>query len=117
MVNFLLAIPPFPWFFRKTILREAMAGRLPERVRTRPKTPLQSDPASARLKLTGPDFLKEMSWSPYLDRYIERSALMAPHVRMNPEELSASLRPYYLNYWLQSGPRVRYRFEAETSTG
>ena len=117
MVNFLLAIPPFPWFFNKTILREAMAGRLPEKVRTRPKTPLQRDPVSARLKLTGPGLLKEMSWSAHLDRYIERSALMAPHAKMNQEQLSVSLRPYYLNYWLQSGPRVRYRFEAETSTG
>lgn len=107
MVNFLLAIPPFPWFFRKTLLREAMTGRLPERVRTRPKTPLQGDPVSAQLRLTGADLLKEMPWSTDLDRYIERSALEAPHVRMNRELLNLSLRAYCLNHWLQSGRRVQ----------
>lgn len=113
MVNFLLAIPPFPWFFEKTLLREGMRGRLPERVRTRPKTPLQGDPVSAQLRLTGAALLKEMSWSTDLDRYIGRSALIAPHVRMNREQLSVSLRPYCLNNWLRSGPRFRYKFYAE----
>jgi len=117
IVNFLLAIPPFPWFFNKKLLRDAMMGRLPERVRTRPKTPLQGDPVSARLRVTGPNFLKEMSWSADLDRYIERSALMAPRVGMNQERLSVSLRPYCLNYWLQSGPRVRNKFNDEILNG
>jgi asparagine synthase (glutamine-hydrolysing) len=117
IVNFLLAIPPFPWFFKKKLLRDAMTGRLPERVRTRPKTPLQGDPVSARLRLTGPDFLKQMSWNAGLDRYIKRSALMAPHGRMNQEQLSVSLRPYYLNSWLQSGPRVRNKFYDEILNG
>lgn len=117
MVNFLLAIPPFPWFFKKTLLREAMTGRLPERVRTRPKTPLQHGLISAQLRLTGADVLKEMPWSTVLGRYIERSALRAPHAKMNQEELSVSLRPYYLNIWLQSGPKVRSRFCAEAPNG
>ena len=114
MVNFLLAIPPFPWFFKKTLLREGMTGRLPERVRTRPKTPLQGDPVSAQLRRTGADLLQEMSWSTDLDRYIARSALQAPHVKMKQPQLSMSLRPYYLNIWLQAGPRVRYKFSPET---
>jgi len=117
IVNFLLAIPPFPWFFHKTLLREAMTRRLPERVRTRPKTPLQGDPISARLRLMGPDFLKEISWNTDLDRYIKRSGLMTPHAGMNQEQLSVSLRPYYLNYWLQSGPRVLNKFHAEILNG
>ena len=29
IVNYLLALPPFPWCFNKMLLREAMAGRLP----------------------------------------------------------------------------------------
>ena len=44
VVNFLLALPPFPLFFEKRILREAVAGRLPESVRTRRKTPLAGNP-------------------------------------------------------------------------
>lgn len=108
IVTFLLAIPPFPWFFRKTLLRDAMRGRLPERVRSRPKTPLQLDPVTAKLKLTGADRLKEISWSKDSDRYIECSVLKAPHLHMNEEQLNMSLRPYSLNIWLQSNRKVRY---------
>jgi asparagine synthase (glutamine-hydrolysing) len=117
IVNYLLALPPFPWFFEKMLLREAMAGRLPERVRMRPKTPLQGDPVSAQLKRTGAERLSQMPLSPDLDRYIERSALMAPHGKMNEEQVSASLRPYCLNIWLQSARRVRYNIHAEAGNG
>src|SRR4029077_9736515 len=44
IVEYLLALPPFPWFFEKALLREAMIGCLPESVRRRPKTPLAGDP-------------------------------------------------------------------------
>ena len=96
-------------------MRQAMAGRLPERVRTRPKTSLQGDPVSARLRLSGTDVLKEMPWSKDVDRYIERSALIMPHVRMNPEQVSVSLRPYYLNNWLRAWPRVWNKLNAEAA--
>jgi asparagine synthase (glutamine-hydrolysing) len=101
IVEFLLAIPPFPWFFRKTILRKAMAGRLPERVRTRPKTPLVGDPVSAQLRLNGADVLKEMSWSEEIDQYIQRPALKLL-MRLHQEQLGMELRPYCLNVWLKS---------------
>jgi asparagine synthase (glutamine-hydrolysing) len=117
VVNFLLAIPPFPWFFRKTLLREAMAGRLPERVRTRPKTPLQGDPISAQLHRTGVERLKEMSLVQDLDRYIDHSALMAPHATMNREQISVQLRPFCFNMWLQSAQRIRYNIHAEARNG
>ncbi len=44
IVDFLLALPPFPFCFEKRLLRDAMAGRLPEACRFRPKTPLYDDP-------------------------------------------------------------------------
>lgn len=109
IVNFLLAIPPFRWFFQKTLLRKTMAGRLPEGVRTRPKTPLQGDPILAQLKLTGVEHLKPIPWNTDLDRYVQRSALRAPHAKMTSQELLVNLRPYILNIWLQSKPRVRYK--------
>jgi asparagine synthase (glutamine-hydrolysing) len=117
MVNFLLAIPPFPWFFRKTLLREAMTGRLPERVRTRPKTPLQSDPVLAQIRRSGIENLEKMPLSQVLGRYIDRNALPTPHAKMNQEELSVNLRPYSLNIWLQSAQRIRYNIHAEASNG
>jgi len=117
MVNYLLAIPPFPWFFRKTLLREAMTGRLPERVRTRPKTPLRSDPVRAQIKRARNEGWKKMALNADLDRYIDRSVLMAPHARMNPDQVRMTLRPYALNIWLQSARRIRYNIHAESSNG
>jgi asparagine synthase (glutamine-hydrolysing) len=117
IVNYLLALPPFPWFFQKMLLREAMAGRLPETVRMRPKTPVQSDTLSAQFRRAGAQRLNQMHWSKDLDKYIDRSALMPPHGKMNPEQLSNSLRPYCLNIWLQSARRVRYNIHAEAGNG
>jgi asparagine synthase (glutamine-hydrolysing) len=117
MVNYLLALPPFPWFYKKTLVREAMTGRLPERIRTRPKTPLQGDPVSAQLRRTGVEQLKKIPWSPDLDRYIDRSTLIAPHAKMDQEQASVGLRPYCLNIWLQSAHRIRYNIHAEASNG
>jgi len=117
IVNFLLALPPFPWFFQKMLLREAMTGRLPETVRMRPKTPVQSDTLSEQFRRTGIERLEQMHWSKDLDKYIDRSALIPPHGKMNPEQLSNSLRPYCLNIWLQSARRIRYNMHAEAKNG
>lgn len=107
MVNYLLALPPFPWCYKKMVVREAMTGRLPERVRIRPKTPLQSDPTLAQIQRVGNEQLNKIPLSGALDRYINRSAVTAPHAKMNSEEVSVSLRPYSLNIWLQSARRIR----------
>jgi len=117
IVNYLLALPPFPWFFQKMLLREAMTGRLPETVRMRPKTPVQSDTLSEQFRRTGIERLKQMPWSKDIDKYIDRSALIPPHGKMNPEQLSNSLRPYCLNIWLQSARRIRYNMHAEGKNG
>ena len=113
MVNYLLALPPFPYFFQKMLLREAMVGRLPERVRVRPKTPLQGFPVLAQLRRTGAERLKQTSLSRELDRYVERSALVPPEDRMNIEEVNAGFRPYSLNLWLQLARNVRYNIHVE----
>jgi asparagine synthase (glutamine-hydrolysing) len=117
IVNYLLAIPPFPWFFEKMILREAMVERIPERVRMRPKTPLQGDPVLAQLQKTGAAELNQMPWSKDSDRFIERSALMPLHGKMNAEQIRTHLRPYCLNIWLQSARRIRYNMHVEASNG
>jgi asparagine synthase (glutamine-hydrolysing) len=117
VVNYLLALPPFPWFFQKMLLREAMAGRLPERVRTRPKTPLQGDPVLAQLRKTEGVQVKQIPWCPVADRYINRSALVAPHGKMNAEQINTSFRPHCLNIWLWSARRVRYNIQAEAGNG
>jgi asparagine synthase (glutamine-hydrolysing) len=117
IVNYLLALPPFPWFFQKMLLREAMAGRLPESVRMRPKTPLHGDPVSAQFRRTGVAALTQMRWSEETDKYIDRSALAATHDKMNAVQVRNHLRPYCLNNWLQSARRVRYNIHAEAGNG
>jgi len=117
IVNYLLAIPPFPWCFQKMLLREAMARRLPERVRVRPKTPLHGDPVLAQLRRTGAKLPKQMPVSPELDRYIQRSALAQGHDKMNIEQIRSSLRPHCLNIWLESARRVRYNRYPEANNG
>ncbi len=117
IVNYVLALPPFPWFFRKMLLREAMAGRLPERVRTRPKTALQGDPVSAQVRRVGAELFNKIQWSREAERYIDRTALTTVHGNMNAVEISDSLRPWCLNIWLQSERRVRYNWQAEARNG
>jgi asparagine synthase (glutamine-hydrolysing) len=113
VVNFLLAIPPFPWFFKKALLREAMAGRLPGSVRARPKTPLQGDPALAQIRRNGMAKLKTIPISPELDRYVDRGAVEEPHAKMSSEQLTVSLRPHCFSIWLQSARRIRYNIRVE----
>jgi asparagine synthase (glutamine-hydrolysing) len=117
IVDYLLALPPFPWFFKKMLLRAAMAGRIPERVRLRPKTPLQGDPVSEQFRRTGAARLRQIRWSSDADRYIQRSALAPPHGKMKAQQIDGSLRPYCLNIWLQSMQRVRYNKHAEAGNG
>ena len=117
IVNYLLALPTFPWFFQKALLRVAMEERLPECVRTRPKTPLHADPLSAQLRRTRPELLNQIPWCPLADQYINRSALVQPHGKMNPEEVSTNIRPYCLNLWLQLARRFRGKIHAEAGNG
>jgi len=117
VVNYVLAIPPFPWFFEKMLLREAMAGRIPERIRMRPKTPLRGDPVSAQFQKTGAEKINQMPWSKDSDRYIERPALAPLHGKISAEQIRTRLRPYCLNNWLQSARRVRYNMHAEARNG
>lgn len=48
MVSLALALPSYPWCVDKTVLREAMAGHLPDEIRLRPKAPLAGDPVTLR---------------------------------------------------------------------
>ena len=48
LVSFSLSLPSYPWCVNKTILRDAMQGRLPDEIRLRPKTALAGDPLTVR---------------------------------------------------------------------
>jgi asparagine synthase (glutamine-hydrolysing) len=113
IVNFLLALPPFPYFFEKNILREATAGRLPESVRMRQKTPLGGDPLSKHLERSGTKWLDELNWSADMDSYTDRRLLQPFQNETDAEHLHSNIRPLCLNFWLQSVRKVRYNLRAE----
>jgi len=101
LVNYLLAIPSMPWFFRKYLLRETMRGRLPETIRMRPKTPLQEDPVVATLR-AGPKAIVKMQPAAQLKHYIDESRLPSLERNMDADEVELTIRPVCLNFWLRS---------------
>jgi asparagine synthase (glutamine-hydrolysing) len=118
IVNYILALPPFPWSFHKKLLREAMKGRLPEGIRRRPKTPLSSDPVVAMLRRHREvPWLDRARWSEEIDSYVDRNAPLPLHDDEDSEGAIQATRPLCLNFWLQSRARVRYNFIAEALHG
>lgn len=102
LVNYLLAIPSMPWFFRKHLLREAMRGRLPESIRTRPKTPLEVDPLLPALHGADLGSILKMQRSGQFEHYIDEGRLPSLAGEMSSEEAELKIRPICLNFWLLS---------------
>ncbi|HEV2315101.1 MAG TPA: asparagine synthase-related protein [Candidatus Acidoferrales bacterium] len=102
LVNFLLALPSMPWFFRKYLLRETMRGRLPEAIRLRPKTPSPFHPLLAALKCDETEPLVKMQPAHQLKHYINGSPASLLRPDMNEEEAELKINPACLNFWLLS---------------
>jgi len=98
IVDFLLGIPAFPWIFNKTLLRKAMRGRLPEEIRTRPKTPLAADPVQAILRRDGIKSLSRRVLEGPICEFVVPSALNDICASIEPERL----RPYCLDAWFKA---------------
>jgi asparagine synthase (glutamine-hydrolysing) len=114
IVDFLLALPPFPFCFEKRLLRDAMAGRLPEACRVRPKTPLYDDPLVESVRNPkATEWLDQVQWNSDMERYVNQSALAPIHEKCDSQQISLDLRPMCLNFWLQSARGVRYNLRAE----
>ncbi|HXN27026.1 MAG TPA: asparagine synthase-related protein [Candidatus Acidoferrales bacterium] len=113
VVNFLLALPPFPLFFEKQLLREVVAGRLPENVRTRRKTPLAGSPLLTHLRQTQTGWMDKMAWDAQMDSYVNKSEVAEFRSKTNSEQAHSDVRPLCLNFWLQSARKVRYNLRAE----
>ena len=114
IVEYLLALPPFPWFFQKRLLRETMTGRLPESVRVRPKTPFRGDPLLACLRRDGAKRINQLPWSEEMESYINRSLLFELRGNMDAEQVILDTRPHCLNFWLQSVRRHRRTLRVES---
>lgn len=117
VVEYLLALPPFPWIFQKSLLRAAVAGRLPEDVRLRPKAMLAGDPVRENLKQPGTSWLGRARWTEQMRAYTRPEAIPMLNGEQNTGEINSILRPFCLNFWLQSERRVRYNEYAEAHSG
>lgn len=101
LVEYLLAIPAMPWFFRKFLLRESMRGRLPEEIRKRAKIPAkaqrQSGACADKEKF---NFSKERL-CPEVRRYVKEEMVGRTPSGSQPEATEMNIRPWCLNFWLQ----------------
>jgi asparagine synthase (glutamine-hydrolysing) len=96
LIEFVLSLPPLPWLFRKHLLREAMAGRLPEDVLRRPKTALGEIHESL---LAQPEAHWIETWTPRQEilQYLDLRQL-APYQADGDNYLA--LRPLLLDRWV-----------------
>jgi asparagine synthase (glutamine-hydrolysing) len=113
VVNFLLALPPFPLFFEKKLLRQAVSGRLPESIRTRRKSPLAGDPLVAHFRQRPPAWMDHLAWSEEIEAYVDKSVLSVFREETLLAKPETNIRPFCLNFWLQSARKVRYNLRAE----
>ena len=118
VVNYLLAIPPFPWAFQKRLVREAMVNRLPENIRCRPKTPLAHDPQAELLQpWLEKEWRERAHWDAEMDRYIRKDAASLAGEMKRSAAAAQMIRPICLNFWLQRRLGLRYNLIAEAFHG
>jgi asparagine synthase (glutamine-hydrolysing) len=98
MVDYLLAVPVFPWLYKKKLLRQAMIGRLPENVRMRQKTPLAADPVARKLVNGGGRWIIQRPLNGKICEYVREPVVEDDRYRISREQL----RPYCLDLWLRS---------------
>ena len=102
LVDYLLAIPPMPWCFDKTILRLVMRGLLPDAVRLRPKTVAPGDPLVALLRRPGAHWVDRFEPVPALRAYVDPARIPPVCGEQDSNAIWMNLRPLGLNLWLQS---------------
>ena len=113
VVNYLLALPPFPLFFEKRLLRDSVAGRLPEKIRLRRKSPLAGDPLVAHFGQCHSSWFDQLAWLEEIESYVDKSAFANLGNEKPSANADTDVRPLCLNFWLQSARRVRYNLRAE----
>ncbi len=104
LVRFVLSIPAVPWCVDRVILREAMRGRLPERVRLRPKT-IINNPRRLRIHLDRDrDRWKSYLGSvPGLENYVSIPAAEKAIQRLDAKSFATAyviVAPLSLAVWL-----------------
>jgi asparagine synthase (glutamine-hydrolysing) len=99
--DFLLGLPRLPWCTDKELLREAGRGILPDRVRLRRKSTLQSDPLVAALQRPESSWVDHFDPSPELEQYVATNRVPAVHGKSDCWAAWVHLKPLSLNFWLR----------------
>jgi asparagine synthase (glutamine-hydrolysing) len=102
LVRFLLRVPTIPWAIGKQLLRTAEAGRLPDEIRLRKKTPLQGDDAALHRASGSWDPLADLGSSPPAGDFVNWKEAKMYLKACTSEELNLHLRPVALAHWLKS---------------
>jgi len=102
LIRFLLRLPPVPWCMHKQLLREAMAGILPDSVRLRRKTPLSGDPLLLHADKNSWHPTLSNSACPRLAQFIDLNSFTATSHPARCLSLWNEIRPIALDIWLKS---------------
>ncbi len=113
VVNYLLALPPFPLFFEKRLLREAVAGRLPERIRTRRKSPLAGDPLLAHLGQRHTPWMDQVVWTDEMDLMLISRALAMFETKRIRRKWTPMFARFASTFGCSQRAEVRYNLRAE----
>jgi asparagine synthase (glutamine-hydrolysing) len=97
LVEYLLAIPMFPWAYKKRLSRKLLADKLPREVVLRPKTPLSRDPAVAKFRLSAIEWTMRSKLDGRVREFVSASILDNVRAAIRSEEF----RPFCLNLWLK----------------
>ncbi len=105
LLQYVVTVPPVPWFVNKWLLRAAMRDMIPSPVRLRPKTPLAGFPAFTLAQQWGtPRWMRELASAPELSRYVvpeNLAAIFASPRQSDSWEYAQARNPLTLAYWLR----------------
>lgn len=101
LIDFLLRVPPVPLCIDKELLRRAMAGLLPEEVRSRPKVPLAGDPLALQVRNGSWRPLPLPQPTPAIRSFVDWGRLSEILEHTSGDSWWRDLRPRLLHHWLQ----------------
>ena len=99
LIDFVLRLPPQPWFDRKYLLRRAMKGALPKPVLTRRKTSWRI--LDSLLYQPGAEWVDHWQPVPEIEQYVRREAVPLLTGDAASETPLIDIRPLMLNEWLR----------------
>lgn len=104
LLDYLLSLPPYPWYRDKLLAREALRvrGQLPRQISDRPKTPLGGHPFWAHLQ-RGVNPWQDVAWGDAIADYVAIDALapIADQPTQDFQTAWGALRPIFLQQWLE----------------